>query len=124
MVEAEPTISVRLLGGTPEKAAELVRMVNIEKGRGVKYWSIGNEPSLYIDLQDAAEWDTEHYNEQWRLFAEAMLAVDPDIELLGPNIHQIAADPAARTKDPAGRCLLYTSPSPRDLSTSRMPSSA
>ena len=23
-----------------------------------------------------------------------------------------------------GRCLLYTSPSPRDLSTSRMPSSA
>ena len=24
----------------------------------------------------------------------------------------------------AGRCLLYTSPSPRDVSTSRMPSSA
>ena len=26
--------------------------------------------------------------------------------------------------EPAGACLLYTSPSPRDLSTSRMPSSA
>jgi len=26
--------------------------------------------------------------------------------------------------EPYGRCLLYTSPSPRDLSTSRMPSSA
>ena len=26
--------------------------------------------------------------------------------------------------DPDGTCLLYTSPSPRDLSTSRMPSSA
>ena len=26
--------------------------------------------------------------------------------------------------DPGGTCLLYTSPSPRDLSTSRMPSSA
>ena len=26
--------------------------------------------------------------------------------------------------DAAGACLLYTSPSPRDLSTSRMPSSA
>ena len=26
--------------------------------------------------------------------------------------------------DPLGCCLLYTSPSPRDLSTSRMPSSA
>ena len=28
------------------------------------------------------------------------------------------------TADEAGICLLYTSPSPRDLSTSRMPSSA
>ena len=27
-------------------------------------------------------------------------------------------------KDYSGTCLLYTSPSPRDLSTSRMPSSA
>ena len=27
-------------------------------------------------------------------------------------------------KDVVGTCLLYTSPSPRDLSTSRMPSSA
>ena len=26
--------------------------------------------------------------------------------------------------DPSNTCLLYTSPSPRDLSTSRMPSSA
>ena len=29
-----------------------------------------------------------------------------------------------RMMAPAWRCLLYTSPSPRDLSTSRMPSSA
>ena len=31
---------------------------------------------------------------------------------------------AARTNTKHGFCLLYTSPSPRDLSTSRMPSSA
>ena len=31
---------------------------------------------------------------------------------------------AARVFAVAGDCLLYTSPSPRDLSTSRMPSSA
>ena len=31
---------------------------------------------------------------------------------------------SAHLKGPAGHCLLYTSPSPRDLSTSRMPSSA
>ena len=29
-----------------------------------------------------------------------------------------------RLSDRCGACLLYTSPSPRDLSTSRMPSSA
>ena len=29
-----------------------------------------------------------------------------------------------RSEDPFRGCLLYTSPSPRDLSTSRMPSSA
>lgn len=103
MIDAETTISARLLGGTPEQAADLVRMVNIEQERGVKYWSIGNEPSLYIDFQDALEWDTEYYNQQWRIFAEAMLEVDPGIVLLGPNIHQIAADPAERLKDPSGR---------------------
>ena len=31
---------------------------------------------------------------------------------------------ALSTMDPVKICLLYTSPSPRDLSTSRMPSSA
>lgn len=101
-IDAEVTISVRLLGGTPEQAAELVRYTNIEKGHGVTYWSIGNEPSLYTTMQDAPEWDAAYSNEQWRLFAEAMLAVDPSIKLLGPNIHQIAADPADRLKDENG----------------------
>ena len=34
------------------------------------------------------------------------------------------ADSVATTVSHAESCLLYTSPSPRDLSTSRMPSSA
>ena len=33
-------------------------------------------------------------------------------------------EPGADTVDRTTTCLLYTSPSPRDLSTSRMPSSA
>ena len=38
---------------------------------------------------------------------------------------KVVAHPEAwEALDEAGRCLLYTSPSPRDLSTSRMPSSA
>ena len=39
----------------------------------------------------------------------------------GPGTQQFPWDQAA---DPIKSCLLYTSPSPRDLSTSRMPSSA
>ena len=46
-VGAIPTISVRLLDGKPETAAELVRYTNLEKKYGVVYWSIGNEPTLY-----------------------------------------------------------------------------
>ena len=42
-------------------------------------------------------------------------ALDP--EVLGPEV------PETEATEPED-CLLYTSPSPRDLSTSRMPSSA
>ncbi len=93
---AEPSISVRLRGGTPEQAAALVRYTNIEKGYGVRFWSIGNEPSLYPD------YDTERFNREWRAFAEAMRAVDPTIRLMGPEIHQFTADPAANPKDRHG----------------------
>ena len=52
---AIPTISVRYQGGTPEKAAELVRYANIEKKYGVAYWSIGNEPDY--ELEDGKKID-------------------------------------------------------------------
>ena len=42
-----------------------------------------------------------------------------ELELYGP----LAEERSVKFKEPKG-CLLYTSPSPRDLSTSRMPSSA
>ncbi len=81
-INAEPGISVRLKGGTPEKAAEVVRYVNIEKRYGVRYWSIGNEPDLYRD------YSVEQYNLDWRRFAEAMLAVDSGIIFIGPDVSQ------------------------------------
>ena len=46
-----------------------------------------------------------------------------ETDLLGPEIEHIHTDPFDVQKT-AATCLLYTSPSPRDLSTSRMPSSA
>ena len=40
------------------------------------------------------------------------------------GLFMLSGGPDAATASPGEPCLLYTSPSPRDLSTSRMPSSA
>lgn len=85
-LEVEPNIHVRVLDRTAADAAEAVRYVNIEKGYGVRYWAIGNEPSLfYNDVYTA-----DSYATLWREFALAMLEVDPDIVLVGPEITQFA----------------------------------
>lgn len=103
-VGAEPHISVRLLGGSAEKAAELVRYTNIQKKYGVIYWSIGNEASIYTQLKQADyDYTVENLNADWRPIAEAMKAVDPSIQLIGPDIHQWNLDLASTPKDSAGR---------------------
>lgn len=94
---AEPLISVRLLNGTPEQAAALVHYTNVENQYGVRYWSIGNEPSLYD------EYTVERYNQEWRVFAQAMREVDPSIILVGPDTHQYTGNPAIDPKDPNGK---------------------
>jgi hypothetical protein len=84
---ASAFINVRLRQGTPQAAAELVRYVNIQKGYNVRYWGIGNEPTLFAkELKE--DYDTERFNREWRAIAEAMLAVDPTIQLIGPEVHQ------------------------------------
>lgn len=98
---AEPKINVRLPGGSPEAAAEMVRYCNITNNYKVRYWSIGNEPSLYTNIY--GYYDTELFNAEWREFAEAMLAVDPDIVLIGPEIHQYTGNPETDPRDEAGR---------------------
>jgi hypothetical protein len=101
---AMPTISVRLLAGKPEVAAELVRYTNIEKKYGVVYWSIGNEPNLYTTLHQADyDYTTVNLNQDWRPIAEAMKAVDPSIKLMGPELAGWDANPASAPVDSAGR---------------------
>jgi len=90
MVGAEPSITVRLLDGTPEQAAQLVQYANIDKGYGIKYWSIGNEPDLFI-VRDST-WTPEFYAKRWREFAVAMKAVDPTIQFYGPEISAFLGD--------------------------------
>ncbi len=101
-LNGDVTISARLLDGTPEQAADLVRLVNEKMGHDVRYWSVGNEPSLYRTMQQAEEWDTAYFNEQWRLYVEAMLAVDPELTILGPNTHQFRHDESTNPKDENG----------------------
>ena len=103
-VSAIPTISVRLLDGDPETAAELVRYTNVEKKYGVTYWSIGNEPSIYTQLGQADyDYTVDNLNKDWRAIAEAMKEADPTIKLIGPEIHQWNDDPEITPKDSAGR---------------------
>jgi hypothetical protein len=93
--------NVRLLDGTPEQAAEMVRYTNIEKKYGVQYWAIGNEPTLYDgEVKNRGEtYDAERFNKEWRIFAEAMKDVDPTIKLVGAEINQFSYDhtPGATT---------------------------
>jgi hypothetical protein len=87
-VGAEPMVQVRLVSSSPEAAAKVVRYANETKGYDIKYWSIGNEPSLYWGNRKIANYDSAFFNTEWREFALAMKAVDPSILLLGPETHQ------------------------------------
>jgi hypothetical protein len=101
---AMPIISVRLLGGKPETAAELVRYTNIQKKYGVTYWSIGNEPNIYTLLKQADyEYTPDNLNKDWRPIALAMKAADPTIKLMGPELSQWNETYDATPKDPAKR---------------------
>ncbi len=100
-VGATAIFTVRLLEGTPEQAAEMVRYTNIEKGYNVRYWSIGNEPTLFdSELKNRGDsYPVERFNREWREFAIAMKNVDPSILLVGAEINQFSHDtsPGATT---------------------------
>lgn len=89
---AVPRIVARLRGGTAQAAAELVRYANVTKGYNVEYWGIGNEPDLY-EANGLTGYNVDRYNAEWRSFAQAMKAVDPNIKLVGPDISQFVAHP-------------------------------
>ena len=99
---AEPKINVRMPGGTPEQAAELVRYANVENDYNIRYWSIGNEPDLYTAYTMYEDFDTKRYNQVWREFAIAMRDVDEDIILIGPGISQYTGDPEVDPHDVNG----------------------
>ena len=101
LMKAEPSISVRMPGGSPGQAAQLVQYVNIDMQYGVRYWSIGNEPNLFNP--EFPDWSAERYAKEWREFALAMKAVDPKIVLYGPDINQFVGDAAGNPQEGNGR---------------------
>ena len=102
-VELAVTVRLPGSGGTPEKAADLVRYTH-DKGYNIRYWAIGNEPDLIAGYKKTDQALTsftdvriDDYNRDWRLVAEAMLAVNPDIIFVGPDVSQF---PYTVTGDP------------------------
>ncbi len=103
---AEPFIHVRFPDSTPEAAAALVRYANVEKEYAIRFWAIGNEPSLYE--AEGLAWTATGYSQAWREFYVAMKAVDPDITILGPEIHQFTGTPDVDPVDSEGNDWLRT----------------
>ena len=61
--------------------------------------------------------------DRYSFLQESSEAGDADVEINEENLEEVFEGPGT-SEIPARTCLLYTSPSPRDATLSRMPSSA
>ena len=103
---AEPYIHVRFLDSSPGIAAGIVQYTNVVNDYDIRYWSIGNEPSLYE--AEGEPWNAADFAAEWRRFALSMRAVDPDILLVGPETHQFNGTPNVDPQDSTGADWLRT----------------
>jgi hypothetical protein len=99
-IGAEPVLQVPHLadvdGGvaTPATGAEMVTYANVTQGYAVKYFSVGNEPDIYAaqglpsdPTQPAIPGYTPAaYCTSVRAYVQAMKAVDPSIQIIGPDL--------------------------------------
>jgi hypothetical protein len=91
-IGAEPILQVPILADTSgnqptaQTAADMVTYANVTKGYGIKYWTIGNEPDLYSDQGDRPGYTVDNYCTDFGTFGDAMRAVDPTIQILGPEL--------------------------------------
>lgn len=79
---AEPLIAINVKRGTTAAAADLLHYMNVEKGYGVKYLQIGNEPDLTDDMTASPA----VYVDQLIRFVDALKAVDPAVKIIGPEM--------------------------------------
>jgi hypothetical protein len=99
-IGAEPLVQVPVLAGVdggPANAAGAAAMVahaNVTRGYGIKYFSIGNEPDLYAtqgSVSDATKpaipgYGPSDYCATALAYVTAMKAVDPAIQIIGPDL--------------------------------------
>ncbi len=124
VVGAEPCIHVRLFGGTPAAAAELVRYANQMQGYAVKYWAVGNEPDLFVSKRGAPTYTVADYAADFVAFRAAMQAVDDSIIVMGPEISQFDANeqyPVDSAGEPWLRGFLRRVPDVQMVSWHRYP---
>ena len=84
---------------------------------------------VFSSLKKAPSLDENQVDEGLRGIRQALLEADVSLEVAKDFIEKVKpkalGQEIIRSTSPGDMvCLLYTSPSPRDLSTSRMPSSA
>jgi hypothetical protein len=81
----EPVLQVPVYDWTysASQAASLVQYINITHSRGVKYWSIGNEPDLQSGVYQYTS--ASQVAAYIKPFASAMKQVDPTIKILAPE---------------------------------------
>jgi alpha-L-arabinofuranosidase len=79
---AEPLVGINMKRGTPGAAADLVHYANIERGYGVRWLYLGNEP----DFVDGMTTGPDEHAARHLAFAAALRAVDPSIRFIGPEI--------------------------------------
>jgi len=90
-IGAEPLVQVPVLkdatGSVPtaQAAAAIVTYLNVTKALGVKYFSIGNEPDIYVDNGHLTAYSADLNCQTFAAFADAMKQVDPSIKIVGPD---------------------------------------
>jgi hypothetical protein len=88
-VGASPMIEIPIQPGDSSLASEWVNYCNVQKGEGVHYWCVGNEPDLYAQKppDDALDnYNVYDYINDFRLDYNAMKQVDPTLVVLGPDL--------------------------------------
>ncbi len=103
-----------------------IKIFSIPQGRGWKVRIVGNEGTApVVVIHGTHERRSRDFTNPVRGLEAAGLVVDAHNGRKAEDGSVVNAGPVViELNEETVACLLYTSPSPRDLSTSRMPSSA